>query len=73
MQDDLDLTGDRYDWLLTIFYISYIIFEFQGIMWKILPPHQWAAFVVFGWGLAEISIMMTTVAICTCPDLLALC
>lgn len=24
MEQDLDLTGDRYDWLLTIFYISYI-------------------------------------------------
>ena len=29
MEDDLDLTGDRYDWLLTIFYISYILFQFQ--------------------------------------------
>lgn len=51
MTEDLDLTGDRYDWLLTIFYISYIIFEFQAIMWKIVSPHRWAAFVVFGWGL----------------------
>jgi hypothetical protein len=25
MAKDLDLTGDRYDWLLTIFYISYIV------------------------------------------------
>jgi hypothetical protein len=25
MTQDLKLTGDRYDWLLTIFYISYII------------------------------------------------
>jgi hypothetical protein len=25
MTKDLDLTGDRYDWLLTIFYISYIL------------------------------------------------
>jgi hypothetical protein len=25
MTQDLDLTGDRYDWLLTIFYISYIV------------------------------------------------
>jgi hypothetical protein len=53
MREDLDLNGERYDWLLTIFYISYIIFEFQAIMWKIVPPHQWAAFVVFGWGLVS--------------------
>jgi hypothetical protein len=49
MAEDLKLTSDRYDWLLTIFYISYIIFEFQAMMWKIVPPHMWGAFVVFGW------------------------
>jgi len=36
MEDDLSLTGDRYDWLLTIFYISYIIFQFQ--VGNILTP-----------------------------------
>lgn len=50
---DLKLTGDQYDWLLTIFYISYIICEFLGIMWKIVPPHKWAAFCVFGWGVVS--------------------
>lgn len=49
MNEDLDLDGDDYDWLLTIFYISYIIFEFQALMWKIVPPHIWAALMVFGW------------------------
>lgn len=49
MKEDLSLVGDRYDWLLTIFYIPYIIFEFAAIMWKLVPPHMWAAFVVFGW------------------------
>ncbi|KAF2739561.1 MFS general substrate transporter [Polyplosphaeria fusca] len=53
MEDDLHLSSDQYDWLLTIFYISYIIFEFQAIMWKIVPPHRWAAFCVFGWGLVS--------------------
>jgi hypothetical protein len=49
MSDDLNLIGDRYDWLLTIFYIPYIVFEFLGIMWKVVPPHIWATFVVFLW------------------------
>jgi hypothetical protein len=49
MAKDLKLDGDRYDWLLTIFYISYIVFEFQAFMWKVVPPHMWAAFMVFGW------------------------
>jgi sugar phosphate permease len=53
MEEDLNLTSDKYDWLLTIFYISYILFEFQAIMWKLVPPHMWAAFAVFGWGLVS--------------------
>ncbi|KAF2495737.1 MFS general substrate transporter [Lophium mytilinum] len=53
MSTDLNLTGDKYDWLLTIFYIPYIIFEFLAMMWKIVPPHMWCAFVVFGWGLVS--------------------
>ena len=51
MQKDLSLTGNRYNWLLTIFYITYILFEVQVLMWKIVPPHLWAAFIVFAWGL----------------------
>jgi MFS family permease len=53
MEEDLHLTGDRYDWLLTIFYISYITFQWQALCWKIIPPHMWAAFCVFGWGLVS--------------------
>ncbi|KAJ5598014.1 hypothetical protein N7537_008098 [Penicillium hordei] len=51
MEEDLGLDGKSYAWLLTIFYISYTLFEFQALMWKIVKPHQWAAFVVFSWGL----------------------
>ena len=53
MAEDLDLVGDRYDWLLTIFYISYITFQWQALCWKVIPPHIWAAFCVFGWGLVS--------------------
>ncbi|KZF22414.1 putative MFS transporter [Xylona heveae TC161] len=59
MEDDLSLTGDRYDWLLTIFYISYIVFEFQTMMWKILPPHIWAGITILAWGL--IATLQSTV------------
>ena len=51
MGKELKLDGDRYEWLLTIFYITYIIFEFSLLFWKILPPHMVAATVVFLWGL----------------------
>ncbi|RMY75691.1 hypothetical protein D0863_02423 [Hortaea werneckii] len=51
MEEDLKLSGSDYQWLLTIFYIFYIVFAFGTFGWKIFPPHAWAAFVVFGWGL----------------------
>jgi hypothetical protein len=52
MKIDLDLSSDSYAWLLTIFYISYIVFEPLSLMWKVVPPHMWGAFCVLGWGLA---------------------
>lgn len=51
MTRDLKLVGNDYQWLLTIFYISYIVFEWQSLMWKIVPPHMWLAFTVLGWGI----------------------
>ncbi|KAF3070851.1 High-affinity nicotinic acid transporter [Daldinia childiae] len=51
MAQDLHLDGNRYQWLLNIFYIAYIVFEFGVLMWKIFPPHLVGAIVVFGWGL----------------------
>ncbi|EPE25325.1 MFS general substrate transporter [Glarea lozoyensis ATCC 20868] len=51
MEEDLSLSSPDYQWLLTIFYISYIIFEWFALMWKLVPPHIWAAFCVMGWGL----------------------
>ena len=50
MREDLETSSSEYAWLLTIFYISYIIFEFLVLFWKIVPPHLWAASTVFLWG-----------------------
>jgi sugar phosphate permease len=54
LDTSLKLTSASYQWLLTIFYISYILFEPFALMWKLLPPHLWAAICVFGWGIAAI-------------------
>ncbi|KAF2705033.1 MFS transporter-like protein [Pleomassaria siparia CBS 279.74] len=51
LDTDLNLSSSQYQWLLTIFYVSYIVFEWFALMWKILPPHIWAAICVLGWGL----------------------
>ena len=49
MEEDLALQGSRYSWLITIFYISYAVFQFQILLWKVFTPHRWAAFAVLGW------------------------
>ena len=49
MEKDLHLRGDQYDWLLTVFYITYIIFEFSLLIWKIYPPHIVGSTVILGW------------------------
>lgn len=58
MEEDLDLDGERYAWLLTIFYIAYITFQWQNLMWKIIPPHRWACFIVFAWQVPTLSLSM---------------
>jgi hypothetical protein len=49
MSTDLNLIGNRYEWLINMFYISYILFDFGLLLWKIFPPHIVGSFVVFGW------------------------
>ncbi|KAI0882498.1 MFS general substrate transporter [Annulohypoxylon maeteangense] len=50
MAKDLKLDGNRYQWLLNIFYITYVLFEFGVLLWKVFPPHIVGACVVFLWG-----------------------
>ena len=52
MEKDLSLDGDKYDWLLTIFYIAYILSEPLILMFKVVPAQTWVAILVFGWGVA---------------------
>jgi hypothetical protein len=49
MTGDLDIVGDRYQWLINIFYITYIIADIGVLLWKIFPPHIVATVIVFGW------------------------
>ncbi|KAF2973408.1 hypothetical protein GQX73_g3 [Xylaria multiplex] len=51
LQEDFHLDSDRYQWLVNIFYIAYVISEFGILLWKIFPPHIVGATVVLGWGL----------------------
>lgn len=52
MSTDLGESDAQYEWLLTVFYIPYILFEWMALMWKVVPPHIWACVTVLVWGLA---------------------
>ena len=49
MSKDVHESEAQFQWLLTIFYIPYIAFEWLALMWKIVPPHIWAFVTVFIW------------------------
>ena len=69
MAEDLKLSSPDYQWLLTIFYITYIIFEFQALFWKIIPPQYVPSRILFLlWN--RLSILGLLVGIVTLADLL---
>lgn len=39
MERDLHLSSTQFEWLLRVFYISYIAFEWMTLLWKVFPPH----------------------------------
>ena len=55
MEEDLELHGSRYQWLITIFYMAYVVFAFQAILWKVIPPHIWASLTMVSWGIIAAS------------------
>ncbi|KAF8463486.1 major facilitator superfamily domain-containing protein [Kalaharituber pfeilii] len=50
LEEDLELTGSQYEWLLTSFYITYIVFEWMTLLWRFIPAHKYIAWCVAGWG-----------------------
>ncbi|WPG99272.1 Hypothetical protein R9X50_00208500 [Acrodontium crateriforme] len=51
LSKDIDLSGNRYSWLGTIFYIGYITSQWTQIGFKHFKPHIWVSSVVVVWGL----------------------
>ncbi|KAK4896879.1 hypothetical protein LTR27_005126 [Elasticomyces elasticus] len=63
LADDLKLSDDQYEWLLTAFYISYILFEWMTVCYQLFPPHMYISCCVFAWGvLASLQAVMTSFA-----------
>ena len=51
LTDDLNLSSSQYEWILTAFYITYVLFEWMTLLYRIVPPHIYIALCVAGWGL----------------------
>jgi len=54
MSKSLGLDDGQYQWLLTIFYISYIIFQVGVLGYKLFPPSKWMGSAVMFWGVVAI-------------------
>ena len=54
MDDDLQSEPKQeglYEWALTAFYISYIVFEWMSLLWRLIPAHIYVSMLVLSWGL----------------------
>ncbi|KUL82231.1 hypothetical protein ZTR_09282 [Talaromyces verruculosus] len=49
--NELHMTANQYNWVQSIYYISYIIFETPGnLILKRMGPHLWQSRIFFTWG-----------------------
>ncbi|WEW57406.1 hypothetical protein PRK78_002873 [Emydomyces testavorans] len=61
LMDDLKLSSSQYEWVLTAFYITYILFEWMTLMYKLIPAHIYIPLCVLGWGLvASLQCLVTS-------------
>ncbi|OQO09685.1 hypothetical protein B0A48_05087 [Cryoendolithus antarcticus] len=61
LSKDLELSDSQYSWLLTAFYISYILFEWMTVMYQLVPPHIYISVCVCAWGiLASLQSLATS-------------
>ncbi|KAL4807703.1 major facilitator superfamily domain-containing protein [Aspergillus unguis] len=51
LTEDLHLSSSQYEWLLTAFYITYILFEWMTLLYRVFPAHVYISLCVAGWGL----------------------
>ncbi|TGO21154.1 hypothetical protein BPAE_0237g00110 [Botrytis paeoniae] len=51
LERDLHLDSNKYEWVITAFYIAYICFEWMSILWKIIPAHIYITVIVLSWGI----------------------
>ncbi|KAF6764168.1 major facilitator superfamily domain-containing protein [Ephemerocybe angulata] len=49
-----DPTGKKFDWIVSVFYFSYIVCQIPAVVIsKLFPPRVWIACAAVGWGVAS--------------------
>lgn len=49
-----DPTGKKFDWIVSVFYFSYIVCQIPAVVTsKLFPPRVWMACAAVGWGVAS--------------------
>lgn len=57
MIKDTDLSGNRFNIALTLFFVTYILFEIPAnLMCKRFGPRIWLSFITFGFGVTTMSL-----------------
>lgn len=52
LQEDLGMSGDEYNWCLTVFFFTYAAFEVpSNLLLKRLRPSRWLPTIMVAWGL----------------------
>lgn len=51
MSKDLGITDSQYQWLLTVLYLGYILFDWQTVFYKIFPARYYVPTVIIIWGI----------------------
>lgn len=41
---------DWYEWALSSFYFTYILFEWMSLLWRVFPAHVYVSCLVLSWG-----------------------
>ncbi|KAL5610570.1 hypothetical protein FOBRF1_006687 [Fusarium oxysporum] len=52
LQEDLNMTGDQYNWFVTVFFVTYAAFEVPpNLLLKKLRPSVWLPTIMVAWGI----------------------
>ncbi|KAF8529986.1 putative MFS nicotinic acid transporter Tna1 [Gautieria morchelliformis] len=61
LEKDLKLHGKQYDIALTIFFVSYLVFELpSNLVLKKFKPPRWICFLMVSWGVLQVCMGLVT-------------